>query len=50
MDEKISIGNGRPIPPPLPHPSEYVVEFDGPEDPEHPYNWKLSAKYAAITL
>ncbi|KAJ5678215.1 uncharacterized protein N7477_003848 [Penicillium maclennaniae] len=43
MDEKLSIGNGRALPPQLPHPSDYVVDFDGPEDPTHPYNWKLSA-------
>lgn len=50
MEEKLSIGNGRPIPPPLPHPADYVVEFDGPGDPKHPFNWKLSAKYVALTI
>lgn len=50
MEEKLSIGNGRPIPPPLPHPSDYVVEFDGAGDPKHPFNWRLSAKYVAVTI
>ncbi|KAJ5122068.1 hypothetical protein N7448_003199 [Penicillium atrosanguineum] len=50
MDEKLSIGNGRSLPPLLPHPSDYVVDFDGPEDPEHPYNWSLSAKLFASIL
>ncbi|KAJ5219108.1 uncharacterized protein N7498_001207 [Penicillium cinerascens] len=50
MEVKLSIGNGRPIPPPLPHPADYVVEFDGPGDPKHPFNWKLSAKLFASIL
>jgi len=40
----MSIGAGKPIPPPLPDSREYVVEFDGPDDPAHPLNWRFMAK------
>lgn len=39
-----NFGGGKDYPPPLPSREEYVVEFDGPEDPLHPLNWKLSKK------
>lgn len=32
-------GAGKPYPPPLPEREEYVVEFNGPDDPIHPQNW-----------
>ena len=39
------MGRGRPYPPELPgESSEYVVEFDGPDDPTHPQNWPMSTK------
>jgi DHA1 family multidrug resistance protein-like MFS transporter len=38
-------GAGKPYPPPLPEKEEYVVEFDGPDDPLHPQNWTLKRKY-----
>ena len=37
-------GDGKPYPPPLPEQEEYVVEFDGPDDPLHPQNWPLRKK------
>ncbi|MCJ1435467.1 hypothetical protein MMC27_004840 [Xylographa pallens] len=37
-------GGGKPYPPPLPAQEEYVVEFDGPDDPCHPQNWPLKKK------
>ncbi len=37
-------GGGKPYPPPLPAQEEYVVEFDGADDPLHPFNWPLSRK------
>lgn len=46
MDEKISMGMGRPLPQPLPDLEDYVVDFDGIDDPSHPYNWKFTSKYA----
>ena len=45
MYEVLSMGMGRPIPPPLPEPDDYTVEFDGMDDPMHPYNWQRSTKY-----
>lgn len=44
MGEKISMGMGRPLPQPLPDPEDYVVDFDGIDDPSHPYNWKFTTK------
>ncbi|KAK2788934.1 hypothetical protein FQN52_006467 [Onygenales sp. PD_12] len=39
-----AFGAGKPYPPPLPEREEYVVEFDGPDDPLHPQNWPLKSK------
>lgn len=38
-------GAGKPYPPPLPEREEYVVEFNGPDDPVHPQNWTMKRKY-----
>ncbi|KAJ5629226.1 hypothetical protein N7528_002883 [Penicillium herquei] len=43
-DEKILIGEAKLLPPTLPSLDDYAVTFDGPDDPTHPYNWKLSIK------
>ncbi|OAL70804.1 MFS multidrug transporter [Trichophyton violaceum] len=44
-------GAGKPYPPPLPEKEEYVVEFDGPDDPLHPQNWSLKRKiFTALIL
>ena len=37
-------GGGKPYPPPLPEQDEYVVEFDGKDDPLHPQNWAFKKK------
>lgn len=37
-------GAGKPYPPLLPEREEYVVEFDGPNDPLHAQNWPLRKK------
>ena len=37
-------GAGKPYPPLLPEREEYVVQFDGPDDPLHPQNWSLKKK------
>jgi MFS transporter, DHA1 family, multidrug resistance protein len=37
-------GAGKPYPPPLPEREEYVVEFDGPDDPLHAQNWPMKKK------
>lgn len=39
-----AFGGGKPYPPPLPEKEEYVVEFDGPDDPLHPQNWSTKRK------
>lgn len=38
-------GGGKPYPPPLPEREEYVVEFNGKDDPLHPQNWPFKKKY-----
>lgn len=38
------MGLGKPYPPPLPSRDEYVVEFDGPDDPLHAQNWPMRKK------
>ena len=39
-----NFGENKPYPPPLPEQEEYVVEFDGPNDPMHPQNWPMKKK------
>lgn len=39
-----NFGGGRDYPPLLPDREEYVVEFDGPDDPLHPQNWPMTKK------
>lgn len=39
-----NFGAGKPYPPALPAQDEYVVEYDGTDDPLHPQNWSMSRK------
>lgn len=39
-----AFGAGKPYPPQLPNREDYVVEFDGPDDPLYPQNWPLKTK------
>lgn len=39
-----AFGGGKPYPPSLPEREEYVVEFDGKDDPLHPQNWTFKHK------
>jgi DHA1 family multidrug resistance protein-like MFS transporter len=39
-----SFGAGKPLPPPLPDQEDYVVEFDGLDDPYHAQNWSFKKK------
>jgi len=39
-----NFGAGKPFPPTLPNREEYVVEFDGPDDPLHAQNWPMKKK------
>lgn len=43
-------GAGKPYPPLLPAQEEYVVEFDGPDDPLHPQNWTRSRKFWTVVM
>lgn len=49
-EKLLSMGRGRAILPPLLSSDDYIVDFDGPDDPDHPYNWKFSVKYADFPL
>lgn len=39
-----NFGGGKPYPPDLPEQDEYVVEYDGKDDPLHPQNWPMARK------
>jgi DHA1 family multidrug resistance protein-like MFS transporter len=39
-----NFGAGKPYPPQLPNQEDYVVEFDGPDDPLHAQNWPIKKK------
>ena len=43
-------GAGKPFPPPLPEREEYVVEFDGPNDPLHAQNWPMRKKVLTAAM
>lgn len=45
-----AFGAGKPYPPPLPAREEYVVEFDGPDDPLHSQNWPLRKKVLTAAM
>lgn len=38
------LGGNKPYPPPLPDREEYVVEYDGADDPLHAQNWPMKKK------
>ncbi|KAK7921199.1 hypothetical protein PG985_009221 [Apiospora marii] len=45
-----AFGAGKPFPPPLPEQEEYVVEFDGENDPYHAQNWPLKKKLLTAAM
>ncbi|KAK1960769.1 major facilitator superfamily transporter [Colletotrichum eremochloae] len=45
-----AMGAGKPYPPPLPEQEDYVVEFDGPNDPLHAQNWPLKKKLLTAAM
>ncbi|KAL8775682.1 MAG: hypothetical protein Q9209_000178 [Squamulea sp. 1 TL-2023] len=45
-----NFGGGKEYPPQLPEREEYVVEFDGPEDPLHPQNWAMKKKVGLAVI
>ena len=40
----LPLGAGKPFPPSPPDPEQYVVEFNGSDDPMHPQNWPLKRR------
>lgn len=44
------MGHDKPYPPPLPDREEYVVEFDGAEDPLHAQNWPIKRKLMTAAM
>ncbi|KAJ9141828.1 MFS general substrate transporter [Pleurostoma richardsiae] len=45
-----NFGAGKPYPPPLPNQEDYVVEFDGPDDPLHAMNWPIRKKLVTAAM
>lgn len=45
-----SLGAGKPFPPLLPDREEYVVEFDGVDDPLHAQNWPTKKKLGIAAI
>jgi DHA1 family multidrug resistance protein-like MFS transporter len=43
-------GAGKPYPPQLPDQDDYVVEFDGPDDPLHSQNWPMRKKILTAAM
>jgi DHA1 family multidrug resistance protein-like MFS transporter len=48
-DELPPFGGGKEYPPQLPHREQYVVEFEGSDDPMHGQNWPLKKKYVCCS-
>lgn len=44
LAEWLPLGAGKPYPPSLPDPEQFVVEFNDASDPMHPQNWPLKRK------
>lgn len=44
-EQWLPMGAGKPYPSPLPSPEEYIVEFEGADDPMHPHNWPMNKRY-----
>ncbi|KAF4211358.1 hypothetical protein CNMCM5878_002692 [Aspergillus fumigatiaffinis] len=49
-DAWLPMGAGKEYPPLLPDPETYVVEFDGAEDPLHPYNWSMTRRIFLVCI
>jgi len=45
-----NFGGGKPYPPELPPYEDYVVEYDGPDDPLHPQNWTFKKKMLVAVI
>lgn len=44
-EQWLPMGAGKPFPPSMPDAEEYVVEFEGSDDPMHPQNWPFKRRY-----
>ena len=49
-DQWLPLGAGKPYPPSLPDPEDYIVEFEGADDPLHPQNWAMRTRYVVDFL
>lgn len=49
-DKLPDFGGGKEYPPLLPDREEYVVEFSGHDDPQHPQNWPMKKKMLMFTI
>lgn len=49
-EQWLPLGAGKPYPASLPDPEDYVVEFEGADDPMHPQNWEMRKKFVARCL
>lgn len=49
-EQWLPLGAGKPYPASLPDPEDYVVEFEGADDPMHPQNWEMRKKFVARRL
>ncbi|PLN79786.1 MFS general substrate transporter [Aspergillus taichungensis] len=43
-EQWLPLGAGKPYPPELPNSEDYVVDFEGADDPLHPQNWPMSKR------
>ncbi|RDW92900.1 MFS transporter [Aspergillus mulundensis] len=46
----LPMGAGKEYPPLIPDPEGFVVEFDGADDPMHPYNWTLMRRIFLVCI
>ncbi|KAJ5467886.1 hypothetical protein N7475_005638 [Penicillium sp. IBT 31633x] len=46
----LPMGANKEYPPLLPDSEDYVVEFDGANDPLHPYNWSMTRRITLVCL
>ena len=49
-DQWLPLGAGKPYPPSLPDPEDYIVEFEGATDPLHPQNWAMRTRYENVFI
>ncbi|KAL3476502.1 major facilitator superfamily domain-containing protein [Aspergillus californicus] len=50
QEKWMAMGAGKEYPPLIPDPDGFVVEFDGANDPLHPYNWTLQRRMFLVCI